>query len=549
MRPTNVELRSGVRRAAILMFAACAVAPLAVWHGAGAESPPPGLDMPTIDDGSYVGTAAISAQVSLLLDAGSLDLAMDISGPAELLIEFGAASGTWEMNGPTVIGGAVGPASVVGELLINSSGGFGGEAGDYTMNGSVAMGGSVTVDIPNAGSRTESIDHTAVGGGFVLDDLLFTCDHLYVDFSGEIDQNLSVLAGMAAWSVNGGLVLMREPFNRDLDEQLQELTEAIAEAKREVRASELLSAEEARAMDELYDLLNRSRAFSAQLAGSPCGNDPRYQEIVAGLIEEAVSNLWRRALEQLTGTEHDRDSPEHMRALYDLGAYTNLIVSTGASQTERGAAIVDLSHRMYNDYFLGRALDEVAEAGELLTPAEIVERFSSMDRSGWVYGYYAYAMATGSAMGWTYTYGGVEINPRAVVDAKSERSAAAQSLASGRTRAAAAADDPLVAALAAALGAIGQVDLTTPESGGGDRPLLTWEPVDNAVHYDVVLRDAADVPYWAWRTAESELLVGWIESDPTAPGPRVVEGASWTVTALDAAGAVIAVSQARPISP
>lgn len=122
-------------------------------------------------------------------------------------------------------------------------------------------------------------------------------------------------------------------------------------------------------------------------------------------------------------------------------------------------------------------------------------------------------------------------------------------MASGRTRAAAAADDPLVAALAAALGAIGQVDLTTPESGGGDRPLLTWEPVDNAVHYDVVLRDAADVPYWAWRTAESELLVGWIESDPTAPGPRVVEGASWTVTALDAAGAVIAVSQARPISP
>ena len=453
------------------------------------------------------------------------------------------------MNGPTVISGAVGPAGVAGELSINSSGGFGGEAGVYTMNGSVSMGGSVTVDIPNAGSRTESIDHTTVGTGYVMDDLLFTCDHLYVDFSGDIDQNLSVLAGMAAWSVTGGLVLMREPFNRDLDVQLQELTEAIAQAKRDLRASELFSDAEALAIDDLYDLLGRSRTFSAQLAGSPCGQDPRYQEVVAGLILEAVSNLWRRAFEQLVATEHDRDSPEHLQALYDLGAYTNLIVSTGASQTTRGAAILELSHRMYNDFFLGRALDEVAAAGELLTPAEIAERCSSMDRSGWVYGYYGYAMATGSAMGWTYTYGGVEINPRAVVDATVERSAAAQSLASRRHSVASPADDPLIAALASGLNALGQVHLSTPESGGGDRPLLTWEPVDGAVQYYVVLRDAADVPYWAWRTAESELLVGWIESDPTAPGPRVVEGASWTVTALDGTGGVIAVSHARPISP
>ena len=79
---------------------------------------------------------------------------------------------------------------------------------------------------------------------------------------------------------------------------------------------------------------------------------------------------------------------------------------------------------------------------------------------------------------------------RAVVDAKSERSCGAI-VGVGRTG-----RPPLPMTRWSAPpppGFIGQVDLTTPESGGGDRPLLTWEPVDNAVHYDVVLRDA-DVP-------------------------------------------------------
>lgn len=106
--------------------------------------------------------------------------------------------------------------------------------------------------------------------------------------------------------------------------------------------------------------------------------------------------------------------------------------------------------------------------------------------------------------------------------------------------------DPRYEAL---IGALGSIELTTDESGGGDRPVLSWEPVADAANYRVVVLDADGQPYWGWTTTETELVVGAVERPEGAPGPRIAEGMSWSVIADDADGIPIAVSARQPIAP
>lgn len=108
----------------------------------------------------------------------------------------------------------------------------------------------------------------------------------------------------------------------------------------------------------------------------------------------------------------------------------------------------------------------------------------------------------------------------------------------------AAASEPMFAGLD------GTVTLLTETSGGGLRPLLEWEPVDEADHYAAYLYAPNGDVYWAWTGHGTSVHVG---GEPQlrdgASGPSVVEEMTWAVMAHDGDGLPLAVSQQRPIAP
>lgn len=95
------------------------------------------------------------------------------------------------------------------------------------------------------------------------------------------------------------------------------------------------------------------------------------------------------------------------------------------------------------------------------------------------------------------------------------------------------------------------VELTTPTSGGGSRPELVWRAVPDAAHYSVVVLDPSGQPYWSTVVADTSVHVGGGDEalPDDRPGPRVADGSTWSVVALDAAGRPLAASERRPVSP
>lgn len=102
--------------------------------------------------------------------------------------------------------------------------------------------------------------------------------------------------------------------------------------------------------------------------------------------------------------------------------------------------------------------------------------------------------------------------------------------------------DPIVAGVA-------PLGLLTAPSGGGDRPLLAWQDVPGATEYLVIVYDEEGAPYWSTITPSTEVVVGGVEVDPAASGPRVGDGYSWVVFASDADGLLLAASARLPIAP
>ncbi len=94
------------------------------------------------------------------------------------------------------------------------------------------------------------------------------------------------------------------------------------------------------------------------------------------------------------------------------------------------------------------------------------------------------------------------------------------------------------------------VDLLTPEAGGGARPELAWEPVDQAFFYNVVVLDPSGGGYWGWEGTATAVHVGG-EPVITAglSGPSVIDGMSWQVSAYDSDQNLIALSHQQPIAP
>ena len=90
----------------------------------------------------------------------------------------------------------------------------------------------------------------------------------------------------------------------------------------------------------------------------------------------------------------------------------------------------------------------------------------------------------------------------------------------------------------------------TPIEGGGFRPILEWEPVAGAERYFVAVTAPDGRLYWAWQTSDTSSPVGGLPRlEEDAFGPAVSRGMTWTVIALDTAGAIVGTSAIRPIAP
>lgn len=94
------------------------------------------------------------------------------------------------------------------------------------------------------------------------------------------------------------------------------------------------------------------------------------------------------------------------------------------------------------------------------------------------------------------------------------------------------------------------VELSTEQSGGGDRPLLEWVPVEGVDVYGVYLYAPDESIYWTWQGYETSVFVGGETQLPDSmPGPSVVDGMTWSVVGFDADFLPVAVSDVRPIAP
>jgi hypothetical protein len=96
-----------------------------------------------------------------------------------------------------------------------------------------------------------------------------------------------------------------------------------------------------------------------------------------------------------------------------------------------------------------------------------------------------------------------------------------------------------------------EMELLTAASGGGERPLLEWEPVEGADSYGLVLFDPEGEPYWAWLGYDTSIYVTGLSEPPpvNSEGPIVVPCMTWTTTAYDSSGEPIAAGGPRSISP
>lgn len=95
------------------------------------------------------------------------------------------------------------------------------------------------------------------------------------------------------------------------------------------------------------------------------------------------------------------------------------------------------------------------------------------------------------------------------------------------------------------------VELLTPTSGVGIKPLFEWSPVQGAVNYSLYLQFPNGQPYWAWSGSVTSIYLGGTDSQPPddAAGPILQKGMSWSVIAFDAENNIIASSVVQEISP
>jgi hypothetical protein len=81
-----------------------------------------------------------------------------------------------------------------------------------------------------------------------------------------------------------------------------------------------------------------------------------------------------------------------------------------------------------------------------------------------------------------------------------------------------------------------------PTTETGSHPLMSWQPVDGATSYWLVVRDAGERPYWAWTGNDTSVRVGGGDNPDTNQTAVVHDAMTWSVAAFDGQGRLIAIS-------
>lgn len=95
------------------------------------------------------------------------------------------------------------------------------------------------------------------------------------------------------------------------------------------------------------------------------------------------------------------------------------------------------------------------------------------------------------------------------------------------------------------------VELLGPSTeGASEVPTFEWSPVEGAAAYRLVVVGPDGGAVWAWEGDATSVALGGVPDRPVgAEGPVLSPGSSWSVSALDTEGHVMAVSVLRPVSP
>ncbi|MCP3937406.1 MAG: hypothetical protein GY708_18795 [Actinomycetia bacterium] len=96
-----------------------------------------------------------------------------------------------------------------------------------------------------------------------------------------------------------------------------------------------------------------------------------------------------------------------------------------------------------------------------------------------------------------------------------------------------------------------EVKVLGPVAGSTDpAPLFEWEPVPDAVNYQLVVGGPGG-PIWGWQGTDTAVWLGGSSNEPhpAMSSPELVEGACWSVAGLDDDGHVVAVSHLFALLP
>ncbi|KAA3641402.1 MAG: hypothetical protein DWP92_01220, partial [Armatimonadetes bacterium] len=96
---------------------------------------------------------------------------------------------------------------------------------------------------------------------------------------------------------------------------------------------------------------------------------------------------------------------------------------------------------------------------------------------------------------------------------------------------------------------LGTVTLNPTANDGGPHPMMSWEPAPEASSYWLVVHDASGQPYWAWTGSATEVRFGGGDRADLNQTAALHEPMSWSVTAFDADGNVVAFSETASIEP
>jgi ABC-type Fe3+-hydroxamate transport system substrate-binding protein len=84
---------------------------------------------------------------------------------------------------------------------------------------------------------------------------------------------------------------------------------------------------------------------------------------------------------------------------------------------------------------------------------------------------------------------------------------------------------------------------------GQRRPVLSWTPVAGAARYALVVRAGGDAPYWAWTGTETTIRLGGSGDGENVQLAQLHEAMTWRVSAFDASGRLLAISDVGALRP